>query len=45
VNYKSAEQRQKMVEAERAFTDEKVRDIINLKKKVRHLNDWERKER
>lgn len=34
VNYKSAEQRQKMVEAERAFTDEKVRDIINLKKKV-----------
>jgi T-complex protein 1 subunit zeta len=32
--YKSAEQRQKMVEAERAFVDEKVKQIIELKKKV-----------
>jgi len=32
--YKSAEEREKLVAAERAFTDEKVRKIIELKKKV-----------
>lgn len=32
--YSSAEQRDKLVEAERAFTDEKVKKIIELKRKV-----------
>ncbi|RNA05076.1 T-complex 1 subunit zeta [Brachionus plicatilis] len=32
--YKSAEERDKLVAAERAFTDEKVKKIIELKKKV-----------
>lgn len=32
--YATAEEREKMVKAERAFTDEKVQKIINLKKKV-----------
>jgi T-complex protein 1 subunit zeta len=32
--YKSAEEREKLVAAERAFTDEKVKKIIELKKKV-----------
>eukprot|EP00798_Chlamydomonas_sp_ICE-L_P009744 gene9744-7619_t len=32
--YSSAEQREKLVSAERDFTDEKVRQIIELKKKV-----------
>lgn len=32
--YNSAEQRQKMVEAERTFTDEKVKQIIELKEKL-----------
>ena len=32
--YKSAQEREKLVEAERAFIDERVRKIIELKKKV-----------
>jgi len=32
--YKSAEEREKLVSAERAFTDEKTKKIIELKKKV-----------
>lgn len=32
--YKSAEEREKLVAAERAFTDEKVKKIVELKKKV-----------
>lgn len=32
--YKSAEERQKLVAAERAFTDDKVRKIVEFKKKV-----------
>merc|ERR1712010_284707 len=32
--YSSAEQRDKLVESERRFTDEKVKKIIELKKKV-----------
>ena len=32
--YATAEEREKMVKAERAFTDEKVQKIISLKKKV-----------
>lgn len=32
--YKSAEEREKLVSAERAFTDEKVKKIIELKRKV-----------
>jgi T-complex protein 1 subunit zeta len=32
--YKSAEEREKLVAAERAFTDEKVKKIIEFKKKV-----------
>jgi T-complex protein 1 subunit zeta len=32
--YKTAEEREKLVAAERAFTDEKVKKIIELKKKV-----------
>jgi len=32
--YKSAEEREKLVAAERAFTDEKVKRIVELKKKV-----------
>merc|ERR1711871_469485 len=32
--YSSAEQRDKLVDSERRFTDEKVRKIIELKKKV-----------
>ena len=32
--YKSADEREKLVRAERKFTDEKVQKIINLKKKV-----------
>ena len=32
--YKSAEEREKLVKAERAFTDDKVRQIIELKKQV-----------
>jgi T-complex protein 1 subunit zeta len=32
--YKSAEQREKMVKAERVFTDEKVHKILELKRKV-----------
>lgn len=32
--YATAEEREKMVKAERAFTDDKVQKIINLKKKV-----------
>lgn len=32
--YKSAEEREKLVAAERAFTDEKVKKIIELKRKV-----------
>lgn len=33
--YSSAEQREKLVEAERKFTDDKVKQIIDLKRKVR----------
>lgn len=32
--YKSADEREKLVAAERAFTDEKVKKIIELKRKV-----------
>ena len=32
--YSNAEQREKMVEAERKFTDDKVKQIIELKKRV-----------
>lgn len=32
--YKSAEEREKLVQAERAFTDSKVAKIIELKKQV-----------
>lgn len=32
--YKSADEREKLVQAERAFTDSKVKKIIELKKKV-----------
>lgn len=32
--YATAEEREKMVKAERKFTDEKVQKIIELKKKV-----------
>ncbi|XP_022102176.1 T-complex protein 1 subunit zeta-like [Acanthaster planci] len=37
--YKSAKDREKLVEAERAFTDEKVRKVIELKRKVCEGND------
>jgi T-complex protein 1 subunit zeta len=37
--YKSAEEREKLVAAERAFTDEKVKKIIELKKKVCNTPD------
>lgn len=33
--YKSAEEREKLVAAERKFTDERVQKVIDLKKKVR----------
>ena len=33
--YKSAEDREKLVAAERKFTDERVQKVIELKKKVR----------
>lgn len=32
--YKSADEREKLVEAERKFTDDKVQKVIELKKKV-----------
>lgn len=32
--YKSAEEREKLVQAERKFTDDKVKEVIKLKKKV-----------
>ena len=32
--YKSAEEREKLVKAERGFTDERVKKIIEFKKKV-----------
>jgi len=34
LTYSSAEQRKKLVDAERQFTDEKVRKIIEFKRKV-----------
>ena len=37
--YKSAEEREKLVQAERAFTDEKVQKVIELKRKVCEGND------
>lgn len=33
--YKSAEEREKLVAAERKFTDDRVQKVIDLKKKVR----------
>lgn len=33
--YKSAEEREKLVAAERKFTDDKVQKVIELKNKVR----------
>ena len=33
--YKSAEDREKLVQAERKFTDDKVKEVIKLKKTVR----------
>jgi len=41
--YKSAEEREKLVAAERKFTDDKVQKVIELKRKVRrsmHLQHW-----
>ena len=32
--YKSADERQKLVDAERKFTDDKVQKVIDLKRKV-----------
>lgn len=32
--YKSADERQKLVDAERKFTDDKVQKVIELKRKV-----------
>ena len=32
--YKSAEEREKLISAERAFTDEKVKKIVEFKKKI-----------
>ena len=37
--YKSAEDREKLVQAERAFTDEKVKRVIELKRKVCEGNE------
>ena len=37
--YKSAQEREKLVEAERRFIDDRVRKIIELKKKVCKGND------
>lgn len=37
--YKSAEEREKLVKAERAFTDSKVQKIIDLKKQVCDAGD------
>nr|XP_054748854.1 T-complex protein 1 subunit zeta-like [Lytechinus pictus] len=37
--YKSAEEREKLVQAERAFTDVKVQKVIDLKRKVCEGND------
>ena len=37
--YKSAAEREKLVMAERAFTDEKVKKVIELKRKVCEGND------
>ena len=36
--YKSAEEREKLVAAERKFTDDRVQKVIELKRKVR--NSW-----
>lgn len=36
--YKSAEEREKLVSAERKFTDDKVRQVIKLKKQVNENN-------
>lgn len=36
--YKSAEEREKLVSAERKFTDDKVRQVITLKKQVNKNN-------
>ena len=36
--YKSAEEREKLVSAERKFTDDKVRQVIKLKKQVNKNN-------
>ena len=33
--YRSAEQREKLVESERKFVDERVKQIIDLKRKVK----------
>jgi hypothetical protein len=38
--YSSAEQREKLVAAEREVTDDRVRKIIELKKKVRGARPW-----
>ena len=41
--YKSAEEREKLVAAERKFTDDKVQKVIELKRKVRrsmHVQHW-----
>ncbi len=35
--YKSAEDRDKLVAAERKFTDDRVQKVIELKKKVRRV--------
>ena len=36
--YKSAEEREKLVAAERKFTDDRVQKVIDLKRKVRRLH-------
>ena len=39
--YKSADERQKLVDAERKFTDDKVQKVIDLKRKVSCVKfDW-----
>ena len=37
--YKTAEEREKLVRAERKFTDDKVRQVIEFKKKVCNATD------
>lgn len=38
--YKTAGEREKLVAAERKFTDDKVKEVIKLKNKVRRTHSW-----